>query len=312
MDYRINYPISVTGIHIFDDGVAIGAQGSQNAISLTLTFDETWDGLGKIILWFNSMSHDQQICETVLAPSMRVDDQDNVYRVPFPQEILQHHGKVAITIEGTETVEGETVVILTTEYGYFRVLPSSNDVQDIAPEDNPQTILQQVLELVEEATDARDDAQTSETNAAAYASTAQTSASAAHGYASSAASHASDAMNYAQDAGDAAASSASSAQTAGNYAVDAFEERELAQSYAQSANTSAQNAQASASRAESSASSAADSASDASDSVTEAAIYAGNASTSAQQAATSASQAQSAAESFPAAMTDAELDAICV
>lgn len=242
MDYRIDYPVSVTGSHIFDDGVTIGAQGSQNAISLTLTFDETWDGLGKTILWFGALDHDQQLCETVLAPSMRVDEDPRVYHVPFPQEIMQEAGKVAITIEGTETVEEETVVILTTEYGYFKVLASSNDVQDIDPQDNPQTILQQVLELVEEATDAKDDAETaaqtateaaedvaqyaaqaqasaeaaatSETNAAAYASSAQTSASAAEDYVQSA-------NGYAQQAAGSAQSAAQSAQQAAEFASEA-------------------------------------------------------------------------------------------
>lgn len=270
MDYRIDYPISVTGIHIFDDGVTIGAQGSQNAISLTMTFDETWDGLGKTILWFGALDHDQQLCETVLAPSMRVDEDPRVYQVPFPQEIMQEAGKVAITIEGTETVEEETVVILTTEYGYFKVLASSNDVQDIDPQDNPQTILQQVLELVEEATDARDEAEEAATTAteaaedvAQYAAQASASAAAAAGSASNAATSETNASSYASAAGTSAqaaatsetnaAAYASSAQTsssaASEYAGDAFEERNMAQSYAQSAYGYAQSAQQSAQQA---------------------------------------------------------------
>lgn len=242
MDYRIDYPISVTGSHIFDDGVTIGAQGSQNAISLTMTFDETWDGLGKIILWFGALDHDQQLCETVLAPSMRVDEDPRVYRVPFPQEIMQEAGKVAITIEGTETVEEETVVILTTEYGYFKVLASSNDVQDIDPQDNPQTILQQVLELVEEATDAKEDAE-------AAAQTATEAAEDVAQYAAQASASATAAATSETNAAAYASSAQTSASAASEYAGDAFEERNMAQSYAQSAYGYAQSAQQSAQQA---------------------------------------------------------------
>lgn len=314
MDYRINYPVSVTGAHIFDDGVTIGAQGSQNAISLTLTFDETWDGLGKTIMWFGALDHDQQLCETVLAPSMRVDEDPSVYCVPFPQEIMQEAGKAAITIEGTETVDGETVVILTTEYGYFKVMASSNEVQDIDPSDNPQTILQQVLELVDDAEGYVTDAQASATAAAGSATAAAASAaqaqddrSLAQGYATAAysykesastsetnaAAYASAAQTSASSASTSASSASSYAQSAANSDMDAFEQRAMAQSYAQSANGYAQNAQASATAAAESASSASDSA------------------TSAANSATSAAESAAACQSM-VAITDAELDAICV
>lgn len=246
MDYRINYPISIEKSHIFEDGVAIGAQGSQNSISLTLTFDETWDGLGKIIMWFDARNHDTQICETVLTSSMRVDEDPRVYCVPFPQEILAYAGKVAITIEGSETVDNETDVILTTEYGYFRVAPSSNDVQDIDPEDEPLTILQQVQNLVEDAEDARDDAETAAQtateaaeNVEEYATQAAASATAAAGSSSSAAMSEINASSYANAAGTSAQAAATSETNAAAYASSA-------QTYASSAADSATSAAASA------------------------------------------------------------------
>ena len=285
MDYRINYPVSVTGAHIFDDGVTIGAQGSQNAISLTLTFDETWDGLGKTIMWFGALDHDQQLCETVLAPSMRVDEDPRVYCVPFPQEIMQESGKAAITIEGTETVEGETVVILTTEYGYFRVMPSSNDVQDIDPQDNPQTILQQVLELVEDAEGYVDDAQ-------GYASDAEGYANSAEGYASTAQGYVSDAQGYASDAQGYASAASGSATEASGYASSASGYADDASGYATAASGSA---------------------SEASGYATDASGYASDAQGYAEDAQGYAQTAQAAAATCESmvAMTDADLDAIC-
>ena len=314
MDYRINYPISIEKSHIFEDGVAIGAQGSQNSISLTLTFDETWDGLGKIIMWFDARNHDTQICETVLTSSMRVDEDPRVYQVPFPQEILSYAGKVAITIEGSETVDNETDVILTTEYGYFRVAPSSNDVQDIDPEDEPLTILQQVQNLVEEAEDARDDAvEAAETatsaaeDVAAYATAAEASATAAATSETNAAAYASSAQTSATSAAGSAGDASTSATNAASSATDAA-------GYASSASDSATAACGSASDASDSATSAAGYASSASDSATAAAGSTSDASDSATSAANSATSAAASAAtcSSMVAMTDAELDAICV
>ena len=288
MYYRLNYPITVKGAHIFRDGVAIGAAGSQNSTCLTASFDEDWDGLSKTIFWYDATDHTQQIGQTVLAPSFAVDEDMRVYTVPVPTAAMSEAGTVAMVIEGSEVVDSVSSVVLSTEYAYFRILPSSNNIVDISEDDDPLSILQQVLNLVNEAvafrnsaatsaqdaSDSADAAAESETNAAAYASSAQTSATAAEAYMSDASESALDAKDYR----DAALSAKTSAETASTQA----------QQSASSAANDAQSASASAQQASASATAAASSESNASTSETNAAASETNAASSAASAAESA------------------------
>jgi hypothetical protein len=315
MYYRLNYPITVKGAHIFRDGVAIGAAGSQNSTCLTATFDEDWDGLSKTIFWYDATDHTQQIAQTVLAPSFAVDEDMRVYTVPVPTAAMSEAGTVAMVIEGSEVVDSVTSAVLTTEYGYFRILPSSNNIVDISEDDDPLSILQQVLNLVNEAvafrtaaansaqdaSDSADAAAESETNAAAYASSAQTSATAAAGSASDASDYATAASGSASDASDYATAAAGSAGDASDYATAAA--------------GSASDAADSASAASDSATAAAGSASDADDSATAAAGSATEAAGYADDAEEAAEAAIAAAQSIPVLVeyiTAAEVDAICV
>lgn len=144
MEYRTLIPIQVEGSHIYSDRVSVGAVGTQNVVALDITFDEKWTNLNPTVFWFDATNHDIQVAETVLTSEDKVEDLH--YTACIPQEVYHYKGMAAFVIEGTATENG-TDIILPTEFGHILVRGSSNEIQDIPPEDNPLAILNQVQNL---------------------------------------------------------------------------------------------------------------------------------------------------------------------
>lgn len=295
MEYRILIPIQVTGSHIHSDRVSIGAVGTQNAIALDITFDETWRGLTPMIFWFDSTNHDIQVAETVLTTEDQVEDLH--YIACIPSQVFNQKGVAAFVIEGSATID-DNDVMFPTEYGYLTVRGSSNDVEDIPPEDDPLSILQQVQNLEnlanEHATRAEteaDRASDSATEVDAAVIRIYAEVDAAEGFADAARTYALQSRGY--------------SQTAQSYVVDSQGFADDARTSATSAVQAAAQAEASAEAAEGHSVSASTYANTAAAYTSQAQTYRSAAEISAALAKTSETAAQSAADRAEASAEEA-------
>lgn len=94
--------VGVTGEFIDKDSKFGGVQGEGNTTTLHLTFDASWDGYGKRVVWRNAQGEDPvAVVLTQSAAAMAEPDYDQrVYDTPIPTEPLKLPGWCTFTIEG--------------------------------------------------------------------------------------------------------------------------------------------------------------------------------------------------------------------
>lgn len=94
--------VGVNGEFIDKDSKFGGVQGEGNATTLHLTFDASWDGYGKRIVWRNAQGEDP--VALVLTQSVdemaEPDYKKREYDTPIPTEPLKLPGWCTFTIEG--------------------------------------------------------------------------------------------------------------------------------------------------------------------------------------------------------------------
>ena len=94
--------VGVTGEFIDKDSKFGGVQGEGNTTTLHLTFDASWDGYGKRVVWRNAKGEDPvAVVLTQSAASMAEPDYNQrVYDTPIPTEPMKLPGWCTFTIEG--------------------------------------------------------------------------------------------------------------------------------------------------------------------------------------------------------------------
>lgn len=88
-----NIVVAVNGAFIQKDGKNAGVQGESNATALSITFDSSWDGYGKRIVWRDAKGENP--VSTVLANA-----ENGVFTANVPAEALKEPGWCTFTIEG--------------------------------------------------------------------------------------------------------------------------------------------------------------------------------------------------------------------
>jgi|GEM_PF-1555885 len=134
-------PCAVADFYVRGDGAAVGAAGSHNDVALALTFNETWDGLGKTCVFWDARGEGSVLC--VLTDEMRAD---GAYILPIPAEAKRYAGEIRVTISGTEVSEDGTVAARAmSTTAYFKVLESDFDADALASVEVPASIVEQLL-----------------------------------------------------------------------------------------------------------------------------------------------------------------------
>lgn len=134
-------PCAVADFYVRGDGAAVGAAGSHNDVALALTFNETWDGLGKACVFWDARGEGSVLC--VLTDEMRAD---GAYILPIPAEAKRYAGEIRVTISGTEVSENGTVAARAmSTTAYFKVLESDFDADALASVEVPASVAEQLL-----------------------------------------------------------------------------------------------------------------------------------------------------------------------
>lgn len=139
--------VGVTGEFIDKDSKFGGVQGEGNATTLHLTFDASWDGYGKRIVWRNAQGEDP--VALVLTQSVyemsEPDYKKREYDTPIPTEPLKLPGWCTFTIEGYK--EGTPGAIALTVSDFLEV--QANDSYYTPGEPTP-TQAQQIMAAIEQ------------------------------------------------------------------------------------------------------------------------------------------------------------------
>lgn len=313
--------VRITGMFVRKDDKNAGVQGEGNATQLHITFDATWDGYGKRLIWRNAQGQDP--VSLVLAQPEE-DTQQRAYTTPIPAEALKLPGWCSFTVEGYRSgAEGEADSAALTVRDYLQVMENDSYYSPAQP---TPTEAQQILGALGQAVE-RVDASAQEAKSWAVGGTGKREGEDTDNagyYAQEAAQSASDALASQEAAGDSEAAAAQSAQAAGESAAQAQSaQREAqaaqgaaesardaameAQQGAQSALSAAQAAQAGAERAQSAAQKAEQGAEESATSAQESAQSAQESAAAAQTASAQAQAAQTAAQTASAQAQSAQL-----
>lgn len=139
--------MGVTGEFIDKDSKFGGVQGEGNATTLHLTFDASWDGYGKRIVWRNAQGEDP----VALVLTQSVDEmadpdyKQREYDTPIPTEPLKLPGWCTFTIEGYK--EGTPGAIALTVSDFLEV--RAND-SFYTPSEPTPTQAQQIMGAIEQ------------------------------------------------------------------------------------------------------------------------------------------------------------------
>ena len=289
--------VRITGMFVRKDDKNAGVQGEGNATQLHITFDATWDGYGKRLIWRNAQGQDP--VSLVLAQPEE-DSQQRAYTTPIPAEALKLPGWCSFTVEGYRSgAEGEADSAAFSVRDYLQVLENDSYYSPAQP---TPTEAQQILGALGQAVE-RVDASAQEAESWAVGGTGTRDGEDtdnAKYYAGEAAQSAADALASQEAAGDSEAAAAESAQAAGESAAQA----QTAQSKAQAAQGAAESARDAAMEAQQGAQSALSAAQAAQGAAERAQSAAQSSEQRAAESATSAQEsARSAQESAAAAQT---------
>jgi len=160
----------VTGENIKLSNKVAGAEGSFNAVSLSLTFDSTWDGTTKKMYFFdvNGANAVYRLLTTDLIVS-------GAYIVPIPAEPLAYPGEMTITIRGIDLATDGTTAerIIMSASTTMKVLSAIIPETDVAPEEPTPTQAEQLQAEIDDIKDTISDAEDAATAAQAAQAAAE-------------------------------------------------------------------------------------------------------------------------------------------
>lgn len=236
--------VEINGQFVRKDNKNAGVMGERNVTAMNITFDETWRGFGKRIVWRDA--NGENPVSVVLFSADTVPDDPLFYETLIPAEPLAVQGKCSFTIEGYHDM-GSVKAVSLSVIDHLYVLPSGGDYSSPAEPTPGET--EQILEALgaveekvkESAAEAKSWAvggtgtRTGEDtdNAKYYAQQAKSSDTAARQSAADSAASADNAAKSAESAekhSDTAAAWAIAAQTARNEANAAMDQAKLSAS----------------------------------------------------------------------------------
>lgn len=208
--------VKVYGNHLTKDSNNAGTRGEGNATKLRITFDKSWEGMAKTVVFWDA--NGQNAVSITLSAALLEGTSTNIYLVPIPQEAMARAGEMTFSIRGEGT--GSRQVSIS---GKLEVEDSPEILAPIPPTPDQWNQMQSQYEaFVGDVVDINtaiketipaliSDVETAKSEAAEYAEAAELSAANATGLAADAAESAriageaqTDAAGYAVDARNAA------------------------------------------------------------------------------------------------------------
>lgn len=96
--------VNITGMFVQKDCKNGGVQGEGNATQLHITFDETWKGYGKRVIWRNAQG-ENPVAVVLIAAAAAGTANTLTYDTPIPAEALALPGWCSFTVEGFQDAE---------------------------------------------------------------------------------------------------------------------------------------------------------------------------------------------------------------
>jgi hypothetical protein len=143
--------VIVSGEIITASSHIAGAAGSSKAVSLALSFDDAWDGLSAIKLYFADANGENPVF-ILLDATMK--NASGAYVVPVPAEPLTAAGEMTLNIRGVYIASGGTNAerVMMAAHTKFTVLPAETPSSDVSPIEPTATQAEQIQANVAKVT----------------------------------------------------------------------------------------------------------------------------------------------------------------
>ena len=135
--------VEISGQFVRKDNKNAGVMGEGNVTTMSITFDETWRGFGKRIVWRDA--NGENPVSVVLFNADGAPDDPLAYETLIPAEPLAVHGKCSFTIEGYQDI-GSVHAVSLSVIDYLFVAASGGDYS--SPADPTPGEAEQVLEAL--------------------------------------------------------------------------------------------------------------------------------------------------------------------
>lgn len=123
--------IEITGCHLTKSGNLAGVEGESDATTLEITFDESWDGFSKTILWLDARGENPKSRVLTIEDLVNIEESTRIYKTTIPGEALTVVGEATFSVTGynqegkrQRSVTGELTV---KEGGEFEVTEDISD-----------------------------------------------------------------------------------------------------------------------------------------------------------------------------------------
>lgn len=108
--------VQINGEFITKDNKNGGVQGEGNATQLHLTFDSSWEGYGKRIIWRDAQGENPVAVTLINSVSEMAEGATSLeYDTPIPTEPLKYPGWCSFTIEGYQDSDPAAVALTVTD-----------------------------------------------------------------------------------------------------------------------------------------------------------------------------------------------------
>lgn len=135
--------VKVFGNHLIKDSKNAGTKGEANVTRLRITFDESWDGYAKDIVFWDAYGEN---AVRIMLTTERLEDltkNTRVYLVPIPAEAMARAGLLTFTIKGA--LNGKKQVSITSK---MEVKDSPDILEPIDPTPTQVEQLQSEIEAI--------------------------------------------------------------------------------------------------------------------------------------------------------------------
>ena len=136
--------IEVTGCHLTKSGNLAGVEGESDATTLEITFDESWDGFSKTIVWIDAKGENATDRILSFEELKNPEDSPRVFLATVPGKVMTVPGDIIFSVIGYQNGIRQKSVCATLSVRANELEPSKKDIS--ATEDYSAPTLADLLQ----------------------------------------------------------------------------------------------------------------------------------------------------------------------
>ena len=148
--------IEVTGCHLTKSGNLAGVEGESDATTLEITFDESWDGFSKTIVWIDAKGENATDRILSFEELASPEDSPRVFLTTVPGKVMTVQGDVMFSLIGYQNGVRQKSVCATLSVRENELEPSKKDIsatEDVSAPTLAELLQSQISSILNDVSD---------------------------------------------------------------------------------------------------------------------------------------------------------------